>query len=148
MRKMVKEFQNFALRGNVLEVAVAVIMGGAFGKIVSSLVDDVLMPPLGLLLGKVDFKDLKIVLQKAQPALMEGGKMVKPEVPAVTLNYGMFIQNIIYFLIIALVIFLMVKLSNQLRKKKEGITEKQHVPSPEETLLREIRDLLKEKQQL
>ena len=95
---IVKDFKAFAMRGNVIDLAVAVIIGGAFGKIVSSFVNDILMPPLGLLLGNVDFKDLKVLLK----AGTEG-------VQAVTWNYGMFIQNIIDFLIIAFVIFMMIK---------------------------------------
>ena len=124
-----KEFREFAMRGNVVDMAVGVIIGGAFGKIVSSLVADVVMPVLGILTGGVDFKDLKIVLEQAHG-----------DVPAVTLNYGMFIQNVFDFIIIAFAIFLMIKGINKLKKPvEEAATE----PTNEEKLLTEIRDLLK-----
>ena len=123
-----KEFREFAMRGNVVDMAVGVIIGGAFGKIVSSLVGDVVMPVLGILTGGVDFKDLKFVLKAA-----EG------DVPAVTLNYGMFIQNVFDFIIIAFAIFLMVKAINKMKKSVE-VAEKG--PTSEQ-LLAEIRDLLK-----
>ncbi|MCI7479405.1 large-conductance mechanosensitive channel protein MscL [[Pasteurella] aerogenes] len=125
----IKEFREFAMRGNVVDMAVGVIIGGAFGKIVSSLVADVVMPVLGILTGGVDFKDLKIVLQEAVG-----------ETPAVSLNYGVFIQNIFDFVIIAFAIFMMIKALNKLKKPaEEAPTE----PSNEEKLLTEIRDLLK-----
>ena len=127
----IKEFREFAMRGNVVDMAVGVIIGGAFGKIVSSLVGDVVMPVLGILTGGVDFKDLKITLAQAVG-----------ETPAVTLNYGAFIQNVFDFIIIAFAIFMMVKALNKLKKeqpKEEAAPE----PSAEEKLLAEIRDLLK-----
>ncbi|OOF86439.1 large-conductance mechanosensitive channel protein MscL [Rodentibacter ratti] len=125
----VKEFREFAMRGNVVDMAVGVIIGGAFGKIVSSLVGDVVMPVLGILTGGVDFKDLKYILEPA-----------KGDIPAVTLNYGMFIQNVFDFVIIAFAIFLMVKGINKLKKPAEAAPAE---PSNEEKLLTEIRDLLK-----
>ena len=124
-----KEFREFAMRGNVVDMAVGVIIGGAFGKIVSSLVADVVMPVLGILTGGVDFKDLKYVLEPANG-----------DIPAVTLNYGMFIQNVFDFVIIAFAIFLMVKGINKLKKPVEEAAAE---PSNEEKLLSEIRDLLK-----
>ena len=127
----IKEFREFAMRGNVVDMAVGVIIGGAFGKIVSSLVGDVAMPVLGILTGGVDFKDLKITLAQAVG-----------ETPAVTLNYGAFIHNVFDFIIIAFAIFMMVKALNKLKKeqpKEEAAPE----PSAEEKLLTEIRDLLK-----
>ena len=127
----IKKFREFAMRGNVVDMAVGVIIGGAFGKIVSSLVGDVAMPVLGILTGGVDFKDLKITLAEAVG-----------ETPAVTLNYGAFIQNVFDFIIIAFAIFMMVKALNKLKKerpKEEAAPE----PSAEEKLLAEIRDLLK-----
>ena len=127
----IKEFREFAMRGNVVDMAVGVIIGGAFGKIVSSLVGDVAMPVLGILTGGVDFKDLKITMAEAVG-----------ETPAVTLNYGAFIQNVFDFIIIAFAIFMMVKALNKLKKeqpKEEAAPE----PSAEEKLLTEIRDLLK-----
>ncbi|OOF41725.1 large-conductance mechanosensitive channel MscL [Rodentibacter mrazii] len=125
----IKEFREFAMRGNVVDMAVGVIIGGAFGKIVSSLVGDVVMPVLGILTGGVDFKDLKFILEPA-----------KGDIPAVTLNYGMFIQNVFDFVIIAFAIFLMVKGINKLKKPAEAAPAE---PSNEEKLLTEIRDLLK-----
>ncbi|WP_314722438.1 large-conductance mechanosensitive channel protein MscL [Haemophilus pittmaniae] len=124
----IKEFREFAMRGNVVDMAVGVIIGGAFGKIVSSLVGDVVMPVLGILTGGVDFKDLKITLAAAVG-----------ETPAVTLNYGMFIQNVFDFIIIAFAIFMMIKGLNKLKKPVE---EAPKGPTQEE-LLAEIRDLLK-----
>ena len=124
----IKEFREFAMRGNVVDMAVGVIIGGAFGKIVSSLVADVFMPVLGILTGGVDFKDLKITLADAVG-----------ETPAVTLNYGVFIQNVFDFIIIAFAIFMMIKALNKLKKPEEKLKEL----TTEEKLLTEIRDLLK-----
>ena len=125
---LIKEFREFAMRGNVVDMAVGVIIGGAFGKIVSSLVADVFMPVLGILTGGVDFKDLKITLADAVG-----------ETPAVTLNYGVFIQNVFDFIIIAFAIFMMIKALNKLKKPEEKVKEL----TTEEKLLTEIRDLLK-----
>ncbi len=111
---MVKEFQEFAVKGNMVDMAVGIIIGGAFGKIVNSLVADVIMPPIGMLLGQVDFKDLAVTL-KAATVDAAGA-----EVAAVTLNYGMFIQNVVDFLIVAFSVFLMVKVVNRLRRKQEA----------------------------
>ncbi|WP_233115485.1 large-conductance mechanosensitive channel protein MscL [Aggregatibacter actinomycetemcomitans] len=127
----IKEFREFAMRGNVVDMAVGVIIGGAFGKIVSSLVADVFMPVLGILTGGMDFKDLKLVLEPANG-----------DIPAVTLNYGVFIQNVFDFVIIAFAIFMMIKALNKL-KKPEVVEEAPAEPSTEEKLLTEIRDLLK-----
>jgi len=129
---MMKEFREFAMRGNVADMAVGIIIGAAFGKIVSSFVNDVLMPPLGLALGGVDFSDLAVTLQEA------GG-----DVAAVTLNYGSFIQTVVDFIIIAFAIFMMIKAMNSLKKKEEQKPAAPPAPSAEETLLTEIRDLLK-----
>jgi len=129
---MLKEFKAFAMRGNVVDLAVAVIIGGAFGNIVSSLVNDVIMPPIGVLLGGVDFKDLSLVIKQATG-----------DVQAVTINYGMFIQNVIDFLIIAMVIFMMVKAINSLKKKEEATPAAPPAPTKDQELLAEIRDLLK-----
>jgi len=135
---MLKEFREFAMRGNVMDMAIGVIMGGAFGKIVSSVVSDLVMPPLGLLIGGVNFTDLKIILKDA--TIDAAGKAI----PAVTLNYGNFIQITFDFLIIAIAIFLVVKGINSIHKKKEDAPAAEPAPGPEETLLTEIRDLLKE----
>ena len=134
----VKEFKDFAMKGNVIDLAVAVIIGGAFGKIVSYYVADIVMPLIGLLLGGVNFTDLKWVIKDAG---IENGV----EKAAATLNYGNFIQVTIDFLIIALAIFLAIKAMNSLKKKEEPAPEAPAAPSAEETLLGEIRDLLKEK---
>ncbi len=131
---MMQEFKNFALRGNVIDMAVGIIIGVAFGKIVSSFVSDVVMPPLGLLLGGVDFKDLAIVL-----------KASVGDTPAVLLSYGAFIQTIVDFVIIALAIFVAVKVMNSLKKKEEAAPDGPPTLSKQEILLTEIRDLLKEK---
>lgn len=109
-----KEFQEFAIKGNMIDMAVGIIIGGAFGKIINSLVADVIMPPIGMLLGKVDFKDLAVILKAATV------DAAGVEVPAVTLNYGMFGQNVVDFLIIAFSVFLMVKVVNRLRRKQEA----------------------------
>ena len=133
--KLLDEFKAFAMRGNVVDLAVAVVIGGAFGKIVSSFVNDILMPPLGLLLGGIDFKDMMYTMKEAVG-----------ETPAVTLNYGMFIQNIFDFLIIAFAIFMAIKGMNSLKKKEEAAPEAPAAPpapTRDQELLTEIRDLLK-----
>ncbi len=129
--RLVQEFKQFAMRGNVVDLAVAVIIGAEFGKIVNSFVNDVLMPPIGTLIGGLDFKEYKVILSH------NAGK-------AVTLNYGSFIQSVINFLIIAFSIFLMIKVMNAV-KKKEEVPAPVPPPTKEELLLTEIRDLLKEK---
>ena len=135
----VKEFKEFAMKGNVIDLAVAVIIGGAFGKIVSSFVADIVMPLIGLLLGGVNFADLKWVIKEA---VMENGV---EKVAAATLNYGNFIQVTIDFLIIALAIFMAIKAMNSMKKKEEPAPAAPAAPSNEEVLLGEIRDLLKTK---
>lgn len=127
-----KEFKTFAMKGNVIDMAVGIIIGAAFGKIVSSFVGNVVMPPLGLLIGGVDFSNLEIVLKEASG-----------EIPAVTIGYGLFIQTIVDFLIIAFAIFLSVKTMNTLKKKEAAAPPP--APSKEEILLGEIRDILKSK---
>lgn len=134
---MIKEFREFIMKGNVLDLAVAVIIGGAFGKIVTSLVNDVLMPPIGMLLGGVDFSDLAITLKDA---VTENGEVVAE---AVTINYGTFVQTVIDFLIVAFVIFMVIKAYNQLQKKEEEAPAAPPEPSDEVKLLTEIRDALK-----
>lgn len=137
---MLKEFKEFAMKGNVLDMAIGVIIGGAFGKIVSSLVSDVLMPPLGLLMGKVDFSSLFIDLSQTSPPSLAAAKATG----APTLNYGVFLQSVFDFLIIAFVIFMLVKQVN--RFKKEAASPPPPGPTNEEKLLMEIRDLLKGRQ--
>ncbi len=136
---ILKEFKEFAMKGNVMDMAVGVIIGGAFGKIVSSLVSDVIMPPIGILVGGVDFKDLAITLKDAVPAA-NGVEAVE----AVTLKYGAFIQTVFDFLIIAGSVFVAVKAINSLKKQEEPAPEEPKGPTQEE-LLAEIRDLLKNK---
>jgi large conductance mechanosensitive channel len=134
---MASEFRDFAMRGNVVDLAVGVIIGGAFGKIVSALVDKVMMPPLGLLLGGIDFADKKLVLAQA---VMEADKVVQPEV---AIGYGEFINTMIQFIIVAWALFLVIKAMNRM-KKKEAAAPAAPAPTPEDiALLREIRDLLK-----
>lgn len=129
---MMSEFKSFAMRGNVMDMAVGIVIGGAFGKIVSSFVNDVLMPPLGMLMGGVDFKDLAVVLKEGVG-----------DVAAVTINYGSFIQTLVDFLIIAFAIFMVVKAMNSMKKKEEAAPAAPPKPSAEEVLLTEIRDSLK-----
>jgi len=129
---MLKEFKAFIMKGNLLDLAVAVVIGAAFKTVVTSLVKDVLMPPIGMALGGVDFADLVITIQAATA-----------DVEAVTINYGAFIQTIIDFLIIGFVIFMVIKGYNQMQKKEEEAPAEPPKPSNEEVLLSEIRDLLK-----
>lgn len=133
---MLKEFKEFAMRGNVVDLAVGFIIGAAFAKIVSSLVDDILMPPIGMLLGGLDFTSFMIVLKEATA-----------DAEAVTINYGIFIQVLIEFIIVAFAIFLIVKGINNMRRKKAEVAEVATPPAPsaQEVLLTEIRDLLKKK---
>ncbi len=140
-----KEFKEFAVKGNVMDMAVGVIIGGAFGKIVTSVVNDIIMPPIGLLVGGVDFSDMKLTMK--QQVLDAAGEVVSP---AVTWNYGAFIQQVVDFTILAFCVFILVKLINSLNKKKEApapapAPAPEPQPSKEEVLLTEIRDLLKER---
>ncbi|MDR3651869.1 MAG: large-conductance mechanosensitive channel protein MscL [Paludibacter sp.] len=133
---LIKEFKDFAMRGNVIDLAVAVIIGGAFGKIITSLVADVIMPPIGLLVGGVNFTDLKWVLKG--PEMVNGVQKA-----AVTMNYGNFLQVTFDFLIVAFCIFLVIKGMSSFSKKKDETPAAPPAPSNEEVLLTEIRDLLK-----
>lgn len=130
---MLKEFKEFAMRGNVMDMAIGIIIGTAFGKIISSFVSDVLMPLIGLLLGGIDFSNLAIVLKES----------VNENTPAVLLKYGLFINTIIDFLIIAFAIFLVIKSLNAMKKKEEEAPSEPPKPSEEVELLRQIRDSLK-----
>lgn len=150
MGKFLTEFKQFAVKGNAIDMAVGVIIGGAFGKIVTSIVNDLIMPPIGVIIGGVDFKDLKWVMKEAVPEqLDEAGNVVQKAVAEVTLNYGAFIQNVIDFLIIAFCVFMLVKFITKLTTKKKAeepaAPPAPPAPSAEEKLLTEIRDLLKEK---
>ncbi len=132
MKKIIKEFKEFISRGSVIDLAVGIIVGGAFTSIVTSFVNDIIMPVLGLILGKINFKDLKLVLVKATEDVSE-----------VSINYGNFIQNIINFLLTALAIFIMIKFINKFKHKEKKKEEVKPVKSDEVILLTEIRDLLK-----
>jgi large conductance mechanosensitive channel len=128
----VSEFKSFAMKGNVVDMAVGIIIGVAFGKVVASLVRDVIMPPIGVLVGGVDFSELAYIIQEAQD-----------EAAAVAINYGLFIQSIVDFLIVAFAIFMAVKVMNTLKKKEEVAPVAPAKPSTEVVLLTEIRDFLK-----
>jgi len=132
---MMSEFKEFAMKGSMIDMAVGIIIGGAIGKVVASLVADVIMPPIGQMMGGVNFTDLKHVLSEA---VMENGEVVTE---AVSINYGSFIQTVIDFLIIAFVIFLMIRQMNKMKKEEPAAAPPE--PSKEETLLTEIRDALK-----
>ena len=157
---LVQEFKAFALKGNVMDMAVGVIIGGAFGKIVTSLVNDIIMPPIGVLMGGVDFKDLAIVIKHAEAEVVnEAGEVISAAVPEVLWKYGAFIQQVIDFLIIAISVFVMIKVFNKLtsirlkKEEEEAVVEPTPEPEPapepeptkEELLLTEIRDLLRER---
>ena len=140
MGKFLNEFKQFAMRGNVLDMAVGVIIGGAFGKIVSSVVDDIIMPPIGWLIGGVNFSDLKVTLPSVE--VIAGEKL-----QTATINYGNFLQTTLNFLIVAFCVFMLIKAVNKVTAKKEekpAETPKAPEPTQEEKLLAEIRDLLKE----
>jgi len=137
---IIKEFKTFAMRGNVMDMAVGIIIGAAFGKIVNSLVNDVLMPPLGLLLGKMDFSKMAITLK---PAVVDAAGTVTT--PAVTLGYGMFINAVINFLIVAFAVFLLIKAINSAVRKQPPPPCAPPAPSKEELLLTDIRDILRQK---
>jgi len=164
---LIKEFKEFAMRGNVIDLAVGVIIGGAFGKIINSIVADIIMPPIGVLIGGVKFTDLKYdlvprALKHMEPVLKDGKELLDKtgnvvmqeiaEVPAVSINYGNFLQMVFEFLIVAFSIFMVIKMMNRmsnLRKKEESVAEItpeiEPIPTREEVLLGEIRDLLKNK---
>ena len=131
-----KEFKEFAMRGSVVDLAVGVVIGGAFGKIVTSLVDDIIMPPIGYLTGGVDFSEIKYVLKAADEVAKK---------PEVAINLGNFINVVIQFLIVAFCIFMVIKALNSMKRKEDKAPEVAPAPTKEETLLTEIRDLLKNK---
>lgn len=142
---ILKEFKQFAMKGNAMELAVAFIMGGAFGKIVSSLVADVIMPPLGLLVGGVNFSHLRLTLKSGLPPKIEQGRVVQDAVAEVSLNYGIFLQHVLDFIIIAFAMFLAVKAINTVKAKiaeEELKVAEQSEPTEEVQLLQQIRDAL------
>ncbi|MFV0376792.1 MAG: large-conductance mechanosensitive channel protein MscL [Mangrovibacterium sp.] len=136
----IKEFKTFAMKGNVIDMAVGIVIGGAFGKIVSSFVSDILMPPLGMLLGGADFKSFKWVLK--DDVMNAAGEVVEK---GATISYGLFIQTAVDFVIIAFAIFLIIKAMNGMKKKEEAAPVAPPAPTQEELLLTEIRDILKQK---
>ncbi|KIH75991.1 large conductance mechanosensitive channel [Geoalkalibacter ferrihydriticus] len=136
---VVKEFKEFAMRGNVVDMAVGIIIGAAFGRIVTSLVNDVIMPPIGKLLGGVDFTDLFITLGAGEYASL----LEAQAAGAATINYGVFINTLVNFIIVAFAIFMVIKTINKMKKKEEAAPAPPPEPSAEEKLLAEIRDLLK-----
>lgn len=138
---MMKEFKDFAVKGNVVDMAIGIIIGGAFGTIVKSLVSDVLMPPIGLALGGVDFANLFVVLGDGQFETLDAAK----EAGVATINYGIFFNNVISFVIVAFSVFMLVKGMNSLKKKEEAAPKPPPGPSAEEKVLVEIRDLLQQK---
>lgn len=144
---MLKEFKTFISKGNVMEMAVGLIMATYFGAIIKSLVNDILMPPLGKMMGGVDFTKLKVVIQEPVPAVMDGENIVTEAIEEVAIMYGNFINNIITFVIVAFCIFMVVKAYNKMKQRMEKKEEEAPVappaPSKEEVLLTEIRDLLK-----
>jgi large conductance mechanosensitive channel len=140
------DFKAFLMKGEIVNLATAVIVGGAFGKIVTSFTNDVLMPPIGLLLGRVDFKNLKLVLQDGVPPVIENRVQKTPAIAEVTLNYGAFIQTIFDFVIIGFCIFIVLKAYEKAQQKIKKDDEPKPVSGPtQEQLLTEIRDLLKNK---
>lgn len=139
---MLKEFREFALKGNVVDLAVGFIIGGAFGTIVTSLVNDILMPPLGLLLGGADFSNLFVVLREGTVPPPYATPAAAAEAGAVTMNIGLFVNSVISFLILAFALFLVVKSMNRLRREQAAAPAPPPGPTPEQQLLTEIRDLL------
>ena len=133
---MVKEFKTFAMRGSVVDMAVGIIIGGAFGKIITSLVNDVIMPPIGMFIGGVDFAELKLVIKQA--SVDASGNAI----PAVSVNYGILANAVINFIIIAFAIFMVIKAMNSAKKKEETVPSAPPAPSAEEKILTEIRDIL------
>lgn len=142
---MLKEFREFAVRGNALDMAVGIILGAAFGAIVSSLVDDIIMPPIGYLLGGVDFSAIFVVLEEGNPGGPYGTVEAAKNAGAVTWNVGLLINSVIKFVIVAFAVFMLVKAFNRLRRRQDEAPEETPPPPRQEVLLEEIRDLLRER---
>ena len=140
---MLNEFKEFAVKGNMLDMAVGIIVGAAFGTVVQSLVNDVLMPPVGMLLGGVDFTDLFVTIQPGTAPGPYATLAAAQEAGAVTVNYGLFVNSMVSFLIVAFVVFMVVRSFNRLRRQAEEQPEAPAAPPKQEVLLGEIRDLLK-----
>lgn len=143
-RTMLKDFKEFAFKGNLIDMAVGIIIGGAFGTVVKSLVDNLFMPPLGILIAGIDFKKMKFVLKDAVPARIENGKEVAAAVPESAINYGQFITDFISFVLVAFAVYLVVKKALGILKKEKEAPAEPPAPSAQEKLLMEIRDALKE----
>lgn len=139
----IQEFKQFAMRGNLVDTAVAFIMGAAFGKVVTSFIDGMVMPAIGMLVGNVDFNNLKVVMKEAVPEIKEGAQVVQTAAPEVSIKYGTFITNIIDFVVVAFVIFMVIKAMNAAKKREAEAPAAPVEPSSQEKLLTEIRDLLK-----
>ena len=139
---MLKDFKEFALKGNLIDMATGIIIGAAFGTVVKSLVSDVIMPPIGTLLGDIDFSSMHAVIKQGDPAGPYATLELAKEAGAVTMNWGMFLNNVISFVIVAFCVFLIIRVMNRLKKKEEA---KPAAPPKQEVLLEEIRDLLKAK---
>jgi len=135
---LIQEFKEFSIKGNVIDLAVGVIIGGAFGKIVTSIVNDLIMPPIGLLVNGLDFKNIKVVLKEA---IKEGDKVIKPEL---TLNIGNFIQTSVDFIIVSFCIFALIKVINKMKRYQDSEVPLEETKTADTILLEEIRDLLKE----
>ncbi len=140
---MLKEFKEFAAKGNMLDMAVGIVIGAAFATIITSLVNDIVMPPIGMALGGVDFAEFYMILQQGDPAGPYATLAAAKEAGAVTMNWGIFINSLISFLIVALALFFVIKGFNKMKAEEEAAPEAPPEPSAEETLLTEIRDLLK-----
>lgn len=141
---MFKEFKAFAMRGNVVDMAVGIIIGASFGGIVNSLVNDIIMPPIGVLMGKVDFANLFFVLKKGSEAVQSYATVAEAKAAgAVTLNYGLFINSLVSFVIVAFAVFMLIRAMNRMMKKEEVKPSEPPAPPKQEILLAEIRDLLK-----
>ena len=139
---MIKEFREFAMRGNVIDMAVGIIIGAAFGRIVESMVKDLIMPPIGLLLGNVDFANLFVVMKSGAVPGPYLSVEAAQKAGAVTLNYGMFVNNVVSFVLVAFAVFLLVRSINRMRRRQEEAPKEAPAPAEEVVLLREIRDSL------
>lgn len=141
---MIKEFKEFAMRGNVVDMAVGVVIGGAFGKITTSMVNDIIMPPIGMAMSGINFADLKLTIKDGVAAVVDAaGAVITPAIPAVTINYGAFINTVIDFTIVAFALFIVIKAMNKLKKKEAAAPAAPAAPPADVVLLTEIRDLLK-----
>jgi len=140
----ITEFKEFAMRGNLVDLAVGVVVGGAFGKVITSFVDGIIMPPIGKLMGNVDFKQLQVVIQKGgEEHTLVNGNVITEKIPEVAIKYGAFFSTLVDFVIVAFVVFLVIKGMNRMKRKQAAIPVPPPEPTKQELLLTEIRDLLK-----